>query len=71
MYQLKCPLMEQIWNSVKLYVGKLGRKRTLGGLGLDVRIIMNLSNIQLGLWTGLNWLRIGLFADSCEHGNEM
>jgi hypothetical protein len=34
------PHMEQIRNSMKLFVGKPGRNRTLEGLGLDVRIIL-------------------------------
>jgi hypothetical protein len=31
---------------------------------------MNLNDMELGVWTGLIWLSIGLLADSCEHNTE-
>jgi len=46
--------------------------RPLANIGVDKRIIMrwNFRKWGVGLWTGSNWLRMGIVAGTCELGNE-
>jgi len=37
----------------------------VGNIKLDLR------KIRWKIWTGFNWLRIGISGGCCEHGNEL
>jgi hypothetical protein len=41
------------------------RLRWVGNIKLDLR------KIRWKIWTGFNWLRIGISGGCCEHGNEL
>jgi hypothetical protein len=59
-------------NACKMLVGKPEGKRPLVRRGCiwEDNIKMDLGEIELGVWTGFIWLKIGISAGCREHGNE-
>jgi hypothetical protein len=56
----------------RVLVGKPEGRRPLGDPGVDGRIILRriFWKWEVGVWTGLGWLRIRQVAGACECGNE-
>ena len=52
--------------------GNLRERDHWGDPGVDGRIILRciFRKWDVGVWTGLGWLRIGTVAGTCECGNE-
>jgi len=52
--------------------GNLGERGHWGDPGVDERIILRwiVRKWEVGVWTGLSWLRMGIVAGTCECGNE-
>jgi hypothetical protein len=52
--------------------GNLRGRDHLEDPGVDVRIKLRwiFRNWDVGVWTGMNWLRIGTGGGTCECGNE-
>jgi hypothetical protein len=64
--------MEEGRDVYRVLVEKPERKRPLGDPDIDKRIILRwtLMKQNVGLSTGLSWLRIGTFDSTCECVNE-
>jgi len=52
--------------------GNLRERGHLGDTSVDGRIILRriFRKLDLGVWTGSSWLRIGQIVGTCECGNE-
>jgi len=64
--------MGEIKNAYNILAGKLERSNHLEDLDIGKRIILDwiLRKYNGKMWTGFIWLRKGLMASCCEHGNE-
>jgi hypothetical protein len=65
-------LAEERRGVYRVLVGKLREGDPLGNLGIDGRKILRwiFRKWDVGLWTGLSWLRIGTDVGTCECDNE-
>jgi hypothetical protein len=68
-----CRVHVEIRNAYTIFIGKPEGKISIGGTRCrrEGNIRKGLSEIGLGLWTEIIWLRTGTSDGFCEHRNEL